>query len=650
MGEKKDDRMSDQTTMAELAELLQRVAHIDNTSESVTPSLQMQQQQPHGSGHRFASGGSAQQPLPVPVCGRLTPVNFTDLSAWIRSQTPTTTAAAAVGHPAISPSGFSVSANPNTPLRGSMGHQHYQHGAGGYRADAISPMPGHMSGGYLPPNNLNGGRSGSIPSEYCGSPSGSAHGPSASPPQQHMVEYSSQAQQQFSLPSPARFAVSAGDQSPLRVLTGTPLKQQQQQANPYLSQSGGGTPLGGTSTKFSIEAFRGHVAEAARDQSGCRALQRALDTLPFDSPEVSCIVEEIFPHVAMLMSDPYGNFLIQRLLEVAPDSIRVQLTRIAAQDLPTISTTPHGTFTVQKLIESLRSAEEKEIVCRGLSSNVHLLMTDANGSHVVQKLLQCLGRQDRQFIYDGICASLIEICSDRQGCCIVQKCVEFAFPEQFIQLRHAILQHVLALAVDPYGNYVVANLLDHCNRLQQRHAVDECCMQLSPHLVPLSTNKFSSNVVEKALKYCSEHIAGNIIQQLSQESALREIAFHQFGNYVVQTALVVAPMMLLGPLIRQLQPMLPQLRQINFGRKIEAKVEAGLRRLQHGGTALPQLSQPPPSPNGQQQQHFQQQPRQNNISGNCVPPSPQRHFSHHTGNTRPQQTCTPPPMPPQALT
>jgi hypothetical protein len=115
-------------------------------------------------------------------------------------------------------------------------------------------------------------------------------------------------------------------------------------------------------------------------------------------------------------------------------------------------------------------------------------------------------------------------------------------------------------------------------------------------------------VVEKSLKYCSESAAATVVTCLAQEPLLQELAFHQFGNYVVQTALVVAPVPQLTLLVRHLQPMLPQLRLINFGRKIEAKVEAALRRLhtapvspsRGGGTPIAsqrqQSSTPPPMP------------------------------------------------------
>ncbi len=299
------------------------------------------------------------------------------------------------------------------------------------------------------------------------------------------------------------------------------------------------------------------------------------------------------------------------------------------------ATTSHGTFTVQKLIESLRHAEERDIVCRGLASNVPLLMTDTNGSHVVLKLLQCLAPQETQFLYDGMCRSLVAIGCDRQGCCIVQKCAEVANPEQLMQVQQAVLANVLQLAPDPFGNYVVANMLDHCKRLQQRRGVDECMLAMLPKLGQLSTNKFSSNVVEKALKNCSEHVAALVVAQLAVEAVLHEVAFNQYGNYVVQTALLVSPVPQLAALVQHLQPLLPQLRQVNYGRKIEAKAEMAARRLQNGG---PPLAGSPHS--------------QGYYAGGASSQSPAKSGSAQSSPYHPLSrghTCTLLPMPPMPL-
>ncbi|CUG88373.1 pumilio PUF RNA binding protein 4, putative [Bodo saltans] len=304
---------------------------------------------------------------------------------------------------------------------------------------------------------------------------------------------------------------------------------------------------GGTSPTHVVELYRGHVVEAAKDQGGCRALQKFFESLPhtgFGHPDVQSVLNEISPHHTVeLMSDAYGNFLIQKILEVAPDNVRLRITSDVAPSLASIATTPHGTFAVQKLVESLRSENEAMIVCRGLALGVPLLLNDINGGHVVQKVLQCIPASQREFLFNGIAQNMIQVCNHRQGCCVVQKCLEQATPDQFMTVQRAAVatlemrrppqattspstsppceEMLLVLMCDPYGNYVVSKLLergvsilspqDRVVQLTQYVDAIRRAAAAPPLVLPgasssldvmlhLCTDKYSSNVMEKLLK------------------------------------------------------------------------------------------------------------------------------------------------------
>jgi hypothetical protein len=309
-----------------------------------------------------------------------------------------------------------------------------------------------------------------------------------------------------------------------------------------------------------VDLFRGHVVEAAKDQSGCRALQKFFESVAspsstlngdFTHHDVQSILNEISPHHTVeLMSDAYGNFLIQKILEVSPDEVRLRITSDVAPALASIATTPHGTFAVQKLVESLRSDKETAIVCSGLARDVPLLLNDINGGHVVQKVLQCIAAEQREFLFTGIADHLLQVCNHRQGCCVVQKCLDQATPEQFMTVHDAVVSRrplvptttttgavggetlgsrtatsssilgetLLTLMCDPYGNYVISKLLERGGSLlppQERvrqlsqlvesiaRATSKSCENKEPPvdvLLHLCTDKFSSNVMEKLLK------------------------------------------------------------------------------------------------------------------------------------------------------
>lgn len=61
----------------------------------------------------------------------------------------------------------------------------------------------------------------------------------------------------------------------------------------------------------------------------------------------------------------------------------------------------------------------------------------------------------------------------------------------------------------------------------------------------LSTQKFSSHVVEKCLWLCDEETRANIILELLSSSCFEQLLQDPYANYVIQTALRVSEVFIL---------------------------------------------------------------------------------------------------------
>ena len=194
-----------------------------------------------------------------------------------------------------------------------------------------------------------------------------------------------------------------------------------------------------------------HVLEAAQDQNGCRFLQRKFDE--GGSTAVAVVLPEILDNLVELMMDPFGNYLVQKMLDRCSEEQRLDvLKRIGERgDLVGVALNTHGTRAVQKLIETLAGKEQIEIVTEALRPGVVSLIKDLNGNHVVQRCLQRLGPEDSQFIYDAAISHCVEIATHRHGCCVLQRCIDFATPTQKVQLVDEVAQQSLILSQDPFG-------------------------------------------------------------------------------------------------------------------------------------------------------------------------------------------------------
>ena len=92
----------------------------------------------------------------------------------------------------------------------------------------------------------------------------------------------------------------------------------------------------------SLAEVRGCIYLIAKDQHGCRFLQRMFEE---GTPEdVHVIFNEIIDHVVELMMNPFGNYLMQKLLDVCNEEQRMQIILMVtvAGRLVRISLNTHG--------------------------------------------------------------------------------------------------------------------------------------------------------------------------------------------------------------------------------------------------------------------------------------------------------------------
>ncbi|SCU93781.1 LADA_0G04874g1_1 [Lachancea dasiensis] len=288
-----------------------------------------------------------------------------------------------------------------------------------------------------------------------------------------------------------------------------------------------------------LENYIGNILSLCKDQHGCRFLQRQLDI--GGSEAADAIFEETKDYVVELMTDSFGNYLVQKLLERVSDNQRLELVRSSAQSFVFISLDPHGTRALQKLVECISTEEEAEIIVNSLRGSIVELSRDLNGNHVVQKCLQKLKPEDFQFIFDAATDACVKIATHRHGCCVLQRCLDHGNSAQFQQLSEQIIEHVKDLTTDPFGNYVVQYILTKQSERSEKEYGERVVSSLKPKVIELSLHKFGSNVIEKALRTrgTSEVLINELLQH-SGDAKIEQLLHDGYGNYVLQTALDAA--------------------------------------------------------------------------------------------------------------
>ncbi|KVH93422.1 Armadillo-like helical [Cynara cardunculus var. scolymus] len=240
-----------------------------------------------------------------------------------------------------------------------------------------------------------------------------------------------------------------------------------------------------------------HLAEAqryiflmAKDQHGCRLLQKIFDD---GNPQhVQIVFNEIIGHVVELMINPFGNYLMQKLLEVCNEEQRMHILMaitLEPRELVQISLNTHGTRVVQKLIETLKTRQQVKLVISALEPGFLALIKDLNGNHVIQRCLQCLSNEDNKYILE----------------------------------------------------------------LQIPSAVSKLTSQFEGNYVHLAMQKFSSHVVEKCLAVLDSQVRSTIIRELISATHFEQLLQDPHANYVIQTALRVSEGLLHNSLVNAIE-------------------------------------------------------------------------------------------------
>jgi pumilio RNA-binding family len=146
--------------------------------------------------------------------------------------------------------------------------------------------------------------------------------------------------------------------------------------------------------------------------------------------------------------------------------------------------------------------------------------------------------------------------------------MDVASLQQRSELLHEIIQNSLQLVQDPFGNYVVQYVL----RMGVPQANEAVAMQLRGHVFHLSTQKFSSNVVEQCLMHGTAEMQRVLVEELCSIETIRGLIGDQFGNYVIQRALAVAKEPEFSRFVELIRPCMAWLKETSAGCRIGQKL------------------------------------------------------------------------------
>lgn len=141
--------------------------------------------------------------------------------------------------------------------------------------------------------------------------------------------------------------------------------------------------------QFIIEAFRGKVEALAVHPYGCRVIQRILEFCkPHDQAN---ILKELHDGSEMLISDQYGNYVIQHVIQHGALEDQNKIQSLVSEKLLKFSKHKFASNVVERCIIFGTEEQRRHMVSLLISSNINgtnplqLMMKDQFGNYVIRK-------------------------------------------------------------------------------------------------------------------------------------------------------------------------------------------------------------------------------------------------------------------------
>jgi hypothetical protein len=217
--------------------------------------------------------------------------------------------------------------------------------------------------------------------------------------------------------------------------------------------------LGNSLDQEAHAVLEGNYFNVLCSQVGSRIIQKVL---PQTSPYlISLIYQEIDQFIPHLMIDSYANYFCQKFFSILNEVDRIKFLCKLKENFVEIGNSKVGTYPLQSIIDQLHSEPEKKIIIEAVKDKVLFLSLNAQGTHVIEKMLNLFEEWRLPHVYETIIKNFLFLTNNSNGLCVIKKIIARAqTSESQIMIRNILSDNALVLVQNPYGNYAIQSALE----------------------------------------------------------------------------------------------------------------------------------------------------------------------------------------------
>ena len=332
----------------------------------------------------------------------------------------------------------------------------------------------------------------------------------------------------------------------------------------------------------SNRSYRDNLKLMMKNQKGSKYIQKKIEE---KSPEfLYKLYEQIKINLFDIMTNQYGNYVIQKFVENCDKKLISNMMKILSQNangkmLYEISINNYGTRPLQKMIEYLSnnmSQQDINLILNFTKGNALNLIKDINGNRIIQCIIQNI--KNKEFLsplYKEINENIVEILKTKSGCCVFSKILPNIIEEDLNIMIDTIFNKIDNLINDEFGNISLKRII----KLNNENYNNKIFEFIKDNLILLSCQKFSSNVIDACIDNTTS-LKGKIINKLIEnENNINILILDQFGNYIIQNALQNAEKNDFDIIINQIKENEKKIKQTSHGKIIFEKLMKNYKKF-----------------------------------------------------------------------
>ena len=226
----------------------------------------------------------------------------------------------------------------------------------------------------------------------------------------------------------------------------------------------------------------------------------------------------------------YGNYFIQDLFQKMNNDL-IQLTiDLISSEFINIAKTPSGTHCLQELLNYIKTSQMEISIIKSIRYQEKEMAFDDYATYVLQKIITIIPDTKRVRLNNIIIENAKELSLNANSVFVIKKFISTnTIEENKKKILNILKKNFLLIAQSPFGNYVIQHIFDvwpleHC---------DSIINEILDKVNELSCQRFSSNIIIKALKIFTNNYKNKLIFKLCFSGDIFFLLRNKCGLYVI---------------------------------------------------------------------------------------------------------------------